>query len=128
MSNTGGPGSVIDSDPYYFELRELLDGDVDVSAHLTPEVGRALADEIARRVEVEKRAAQAAAAEETAAGQQPDLQERSLPTRMVGAARPRARTRGSTPSAPGTPPSRERTAHAMPQRGAAAPSAPAPPP
>ena len=28
-----------DSDPYFFELRALLDGDVDVSGHLDPETG-----------------------------------------------------------------------------------------
>jgi hypothetical protein len=37
-------------DLYFFELRELLDGDVDVRGHLTPEVGHGLAAEIARRV------------------------------------------------------------------------------
>jgi hypothetical protein len=40
----------VDRDPYFFELRELLDGDVDVRGHLTPEVGHGLAAEIARRV------------------------------------------------------------------------------
>ncbi len=40
----------VDRDPYFFELRELLDGDVDVRGHLAPEVGHGLAAEIARRV------------------------------------------------------------------------------
>lgn len=52
-------GSAGDDDPYYFELRELLDGDVDVRGHLSPEVGRGLAEEVARRVEAAKQAARA---------------------------------------------------------------------
>jgi len=55
-----------DRDHYYFELRELLDGDVDVRGHLTPEVGRGLAEEIERRVRAAKRAAKAQQAAEQA--------------------------------------------------------------
>jgi len=59
----------LDSDPYFFELRELLDGDVDVRGHLTPEVGHALAAEVARRVALLK------AAEKAPAKEEPSVQE-----------------------------------------------------
>ena len=56
----------VDRDPYFFELRELLDGDVDVRGHLTPEVGHGLAAEIARRVaHANAQATQAADADTT---------------------------------------------------------------
>ena len=38
------------TDPYYFELRTLLDGDVDLRGHLDAETGQSLAAEIERRI------------------------------------------------------------------------------
>ncbi len=54
------------ADPYYLELRPLLDGDVDVRGHLDAETGQCLAAEIERRLRAARAAEEAAAAEDAA--------------------------------------------------------------
>lgn len=64
----------LDADPYFFELRELLDGDVDVRGHLDPETGQALAAEVARRVTLLTAAEKAGAAETNEPGTPADAE------------------------------------------------------
>ena len=67
----------LDADPYFFELRELLDGDVDVRGHLDPETGQALTAEVARRVAL-LTTAEKASAGETAESADPALADPAL--------------------------------------------------
>jgi hypothetical protein len=75
-------------DPYYLELRPLLDGDVDLRGHLDPETGHALATEIERRLDTARRNAAAikAAAEQDDAEQDDAEQvaERPAQTEQAG--------------------------------------------
>jgi hypothetical protein len=69
----------LDRDPYYLELRQLLDGDVDLRGHLDAETGHALAAEVERRVALRRaaeRAAKAAAGTDDAArgGEAPSVE------------------------------------------------------